>query len=373
VKVLVVSSYGGLGGAELALTAFLAERPQDVDVRAFLVDDGPLRARLEQLGIDVAAGAGYAGRPTPVRTLRFGRELWRLLGESRPNVVWALGQKAALLTAAPARARRVPLVWHKVDFSWDRTLGMPLAAAANGVIAVSNAVADAIGPLRKRRLLGVVGPPVRLPASLRARPDPGRPVIGTLARLVPYKGHRHLIGATALLAGEFPELRLVLAGEEAPQYPGYRESLERLAAELGISERVELPGFVEPAAVLERLSVFVNATYRDEQGFGLEGLSGAMLEASWAGVPVVATAGGGTAEGVVDGETGTLVSRPEPEALAAAIAPYLRDPALAERTANAGMDFARARFAPTVLSAELFSLLSRAARSRGREETKAWR
>jgi glycosyltransferase involved in cell wall biosynthesis len=187
-------------------------------------------------------------------------------------------------------------------------------------------------------------------------------VIGTLGRLVPYKGHHHLVRAAALLSDDFPGLRVVLAGVPEPQYPGYRESLVDLGRELGLGDRLELPGFVPPADVLERLSVFVNATFRDEEGFGFEGLSGAMLEASWAGIPVVATLGGGTAEGVADGQTGTLVAQADPQLLADAIRPYLIDPELAARTGDAGARFARERFAPPVVAARLFELLAVAAR-----------
>ena len=84
-----------------------------------------------------------------------------------------------------------------------------------------------------------------------------------------------------------------------------------------------------------------------------------MLEASWAGVPVVATGGGGTGEGVMDGRTGTLV----PEAarlIADAVADYLRDRGLAARTGSAGMEFARARCAPEPASRRLFELLAAA-------------
>jgi phosphatidylinositol alpha-1,6-mannosyltransferase len=109
--------------------------------------------------------------------------------------------------------------------------------------------------------------------------------------------------------------------------------------------------------LLPTLDVLVNATHRDRQGFGLEGLSGAMLEASWVGVPVVATDGGGTAEGLVDGVTGTLVASPEPERLAAAIAPYLRDRELNERIGEAGRAFAREHCDPARASTRLFGLL----------------
>lgn len=367
-KVLALSSYGVLGGAELSLATFLEHRPAGVEAEALLVSDGPLRALLAERGIPVSALSGYEGRPTPARLVRFTRSLAPLLRRGRPDAVWALGQKAALLALPACRLRRVPLVWHKVDLSWDRLLARPLAAGASGVVCVSHAVAEALGPLRARRLLGVVGPPLRLGEEVVARPDPARPAIGTVARLVPYKGHHHVIRAAALLSEEFPELRVVLAGGPAAEYPGYPDSLERLARELGLRERVELTGFTDDVpGVLAGLNVFVNATYRDEEGFGLEGLSGAMLEASSAGIPVVATRGGGTAEGVAGGETGTLVESADPELLAAAIAPYLRDPELAARTGAAGRELVRRAFDPNAAASRLFDLIgSVAAPSRGR-------
>jgi glycosyltransferase involved in cell wall biosynthesis len=89
-----------------------------------------------------------------------------------------------------------------------------------------------------------------------------------------------------------------------------------------------------------------------------------MLEASWAGIPVVATRGGGTAEGLLDGETGTLADSDGPVALAEAIRPYLSDPELARRTGAAGRRFARERFHPEAVSRRLFELLAVLARRR---------
>jgi len=206
----------------------------------------------------------------------------------------------------------------------------------------------------------VVGVPIGLPDSLRVDPVREPPTIGTLARLLPYKGLHHIIGAAELLSDEFPDLRVVLAGDEVSQYPGYRAELERQAALAGIASRLELPGFVgDVASVLARLTVFVSATYRDSDGYGLEGLGGGVLEASWAGLPVVAARGGGIAEAVVEGETGSLTADPSPASLAAAIAPYLRDAELAERTGAAGRTFARERCEPETASRRLFAALER--------------
>ena len=358
-RVLAVSSYGGLGGGEIAFSVFLEHRPADSEVDVLLVSDGPLRERLEAQGLDVKATEGCVGRPNPRMLWAFHRQFDPILRSGAYDVVWAVGQKAALMTAPASRLRRVPLVWHKIDFSWDRLLAAPLALASTGVVAVSDAVADTLGPMRSRRPVTIAGPPVELDREVE--PAPGAPTIGTLARLVPYKGHHLMIEAAALLRDDFPNIRVLLAGDPAPQYPDYPETLRALARERGLQDAVEMPGFMRATDALARLSVFVNATYRDDEGFGFEGLSGAMLEASAAGLPVVATRGGGTAEGIVPGVTGTIVEEPDPAAIASAVEPYLSDPELASRAGAEGMRFVAARFSPEAVSRQLWGGVSAAA------------
>jgi len=366
VKVLAVSSYGSLGGSELALVKFLEHRPDDVEAEVVVLSEGPLTRRLRDAAIPSVSLHGLRGRPGLRELGRFTRAFDPIVRRSRPDVVWAVGQKAALLAAPTCRWRRVPLAWHKVDFSWDRLLAKPLAAASTGVISCSHAVVAPLGPLQSR-VRGVVWPPLHFDPTLRAQPDVARPVIGTLARLVPYKGHHHLLHAAALLSDEFPELRVVVAGGDIDAYPSYPDRLRTLAADLGLGDRAEFTGFLDDVApVLRRLSVFVNATYRDDEGFGLEGLGAGTLEASWAGIPVVTTSGGGSGEAVLPGVTGTLVASPEPGLLAEAIAPYLRDPRLAEATGLAGMKFAReGGLDPEVAAARLFGLLRGVAQGAG--------
>jgi len=363
--VLAVAGSGRLGGSEIALGEFLKHRPAGVEPHALLVEDGPLRAHLVERGIPVWTAAGHGGRPGLTHMGRFTRSLGRLLRELRPDVVWAVGLKAATLAAPACRLTGIPLMWQKVDFWLDEQVAKPLGLAVSGVVSVSEAAAEALGPLKGRRLVAVVGPPVGLPSDLRVTPQADPLAIGTLGGLIPYKGQHHIIQAAALLSAEFPDLRVVLAGEGWRVYPGHPAALRELAQETGLGDRVEFPGFVDAASVLARLTVFVNATYRDEDGCGWEGLSGAMLEASWAGLPVVATRGGGTAEGVRDGITGTLVDEADPERLATAIAPYLRDHDLARRTGAAGAGFAREHFASEVVAERLFGTLARLAEGRG--------
>lgn len=362
-RVLAVSSYGGLGGAEIAMSRFLVHRPRDVEARALVVDEGPLVPRLAREGVPTWSSTSFRGAPGPGELGRFGRALGRVLDAWRPDVVWACGQKGALLSVVPCRVRGVPLVWHKVDFSHDRKLAKPLALACDGVVSVSEAVVEALGPaVRARRHLGAVGVPVPLPAGLRATPDPGRPLIGTLARLVPYKGVHHMVRALALVREQVPGARLLVAGGPVAEYPDYPGRLQALVRELGLEDAVELRGFVDDiGALLTELTVFVNATYRDEEGFGLEGMPGSILEAAWAGVPTVAPGQGGNVEAVVDGVTGTLVPEPTPELLAAAILPYLTDPERLRRAGDAAAAWARAEHAPAAAAGRLFDALGRAA------------
>jgi glycosyltransferase involved in cell wall biosynthesis len=365
VKVLAVSSYGVLGGGELSMAEFLAHRPTDVEALGLLVEDGPLRDRLSDLGVETWSARGYDGRPSPTHVARFTRSLLRLLSDAAPDVVWATGLKAAFLSAPACRIAHIPIVWHKIDFSLDSVLARPLAAAVDGVISVSEAAAQALGPLlRRRKLLAVVGPPVRLAPGLHLAPNESTPTIGTVATLTPIKGQRHIIEAAARLSSEFADLRVVLAGSPSIDHPAYAPELHRLAEQLGVAERVHFAGFVSDVTqVLAEMTVFVNATCRDELGFGWEGLSGAMLEASWAGLPVVATRGGGTPEGLLDGVTGTLAAPEDPADLARAIAPYLREPALARAAGEAGRAFTRERFAPAVGAERLFRALAEISRS----------
>lgn len=359
----MVLGTGQPGGAELAALTLLRHAPADFELHALVLAPGGVATRLAELGVPVRVAA-LAGRPSGRRVAGFHRALRGLLARLEPDIVLAVGLKPAALCFAAARVARTPIVWQKVDFSHDDRLTRPLARACSGVIAASEAVAAAVPD---DRLLGVLPPPVRLPDSYRAPGDPSPPVIGSAGALVPYKGHRHLIEAAVRVMDRFPDLRVVIAGGAAAAAPGHEHELLEAARRAGIAERVELTGHVERIEdVLDRLSVFVSATHRDPQGFGEEGFGAAIIEASWAGLPVVATSGGGAPEAVRDGVTGTLVPPADPQRLAAAIGAYLADPAAARAAGEEGARFARERFRPATLAPRLFEWLRAAARPRPR-------
>lgn len=350
----MVLGTGQLGGAELAALTLLEHAPPDMELRVLVLAPGPAVARLEAMGVPVSVDE-MVGRPSLRRAARFQRSFRRLVKQVAPDVILAVGIKPTVLCVAAARLTRTPIVWQKVDFAYDGRFAGPLARACTGVIAASHAVAAAVP---ERRLLGVVPPPVRLPDEYRAAGNSSPPTIGSVGMLVAYKGHAHVIEAAARLRASVPDLRVLIAGGPTPTAPEHERELREEAARRDMADQVEFLGHVDRIEdVLDRVSVLVSATHRDESGFGEEGMGMAILEASWAGLPVVAASGGGAPEAVQDGVTGTLVPPADPPRLADAIGHYLGDPEAARTAGNAGARFARERFRPATLAARLFDLL----------------
>ena len=146
------------------------------------------------------------------------------------------------------------------------------------------------------------------------------PIVLTVARLDAQKGIDHLLDAAAMV----PHASFAIAGDGAD-----RAALEQRAASLGLDERVRFLGHRHDVpALLAASDLFVLPSL-------YEGLPLSVLEAMAAGVPVIATAVGGTDEVVRDGETGTLVPPADPSALAASITGTLANRERASRLALA--------------------------------------
>ena len=143
---------------------------------------------------------------------------------------------------------------------------------------------------------------------------PGRRWAVIVGRLVPLKGHRFLIEALSLLAKDFPDLGLLIAGA------GEEEAALRAETEaLGLSDRVVFLGLRRDIPDLLGLSeLLVLPSSR-------EGLPIVLLEALAASLPVVVTPVGGIPEVVEDGKTGFFVTQ-EPASIASALRRILESP-----------------------------------------------
>lgn len=154
-------------------------------------------------------------------------------------------------------------------------------------------------------------------------------IIGTLGRLEPVKDQLTLAKAFCQALTHRPDLkeraRLVIVGDGV-----LRPQIEQVLRSSGMDKLAWLPGFREDAAELYRsLNLFVLPSRR-------EGISNTLLEAMASGLPVIATAVGGTPEILVNNVTGTLIPPDDVERMSAAIIHYADNPALMVEHGNAG-------------------------------------
>ncbi len=146
-----------------------------------------------------------------------------------------------------------------------------------------------------------------LPRAALGVPD-GVPLLGNVAALVGHKDHATLIAAMPSVLERLPSLRLVIAGDGP-----LRATLEAQIAARGVGHAVTLLGQrADVPRLLRTLDAFVLSSKE-------EGLGTSVLDAMACRLPVIACAGGGIPEMVRNGETGYLVPRQQPAALAAAI------------------------------------------------------
>ncbi len=161
---------------------------------------------------------------------------------------------------------------------------------------------------------------------------PEGPIVGIVATLRSWKGHRHLLAAFAGLARA--DARLVIVGD-GPQ----RAALEALAVDLALGERVRFAGNqADVAPWMQALDVFCLPSYANE------GVPQALMQAMACGLPVVTTPVGSIEEIVTNGVTGVLVPPEDPVRLRAALAALLDDPARREALGRAARAAALERF-----------------------------
>jgi glycosyltransferase involved in cell wall biosynthesis len=172
--------------------------------------------------------------------------------------------------------------------------------------------------------------------------DAAPPRLITVGSLVEIKGHRHLVTALARLRTAGRSMRLDVVGDGP-----LRAELEKLAADVGVTDLIVFHGVKDKAAVaaaLRQADVFVLPSL-------WENLPCALLEAMSAGLPVVATSVGGVPE-VVDSWQAILVEAGSPDALAdglrkmaETVATYDRDRLRASVVAGFGYDAIGRRWA----------------------------
>jgi glycosyltransferase involved in cell wall biosynthesis len=307
--------------------------------------DSAIRDRVEKAGIRYEPVDFVGDLAAPREDLRALRQLVRLAREPAVAIVHTHAQKAGVLgRAAAVRARR-PSVYTPNSLVYTTQLLRPRRGARARWL-FGRQVERTLG----RRSAAIIAvseqerqTAVRDPQLIRFR---GRgPLFGMVAGLRDQKGLPTLLDTLDLLAerGELPRFAIVGNG------PFYGEVKRRITGGKLDGSVLLTPFEGRPEPYLQALDVFVLPSY-------WEGLPIAVLEAMAMGLPVIASAVGGTPEAVEDGITGQLVPMKDPTALADRIAQLSRDAHTRARMGAAGRQRAQALFSTSVMVDSLAEL-----------------
>jgi glycosyltransferase involved in cell wall biosynthesis len=363
-RVLEVSYSRQVWGAELATMALagpLAQR--GIDLTLGSPPGGDLEEHWRRLGLPFVPlafpdhlglrAADAQSRPSPEQFARelltTARSVQMITRTARGfDLVHSNSLWAHLDCAVAGRLARRPSVLELYDLvrpGLGRKVLTTAAALSTVAVAISQAVADCIGPSGARHVrivplsvdLDRFGPgPV--PGELRRQltSDEHAPLVGIVGRIDPEKGVDVVVKAMGLLQGAAAGAHLVVVGSAGLAPDGYPE---RVAAEADatLGDRVrfvrrtsDVPG------TLRALDILVNASVAEP--FGLS-----VLEAQASGVAVVGTRAGGIPDFVFDGDNGLLVPSGDAHALAKALDRLITDSELRARLADRGRVTAQGR------------------------------
>lgn len=300
--------------------------------------------------------------------------LIRLCRAERPDIIHTHSGKAGVVGRLAARAARVPIILHTIH---GPSFGPFQGAGANLVFRSAErlaglctthyvVVADA---MTRQHLAAGIGRPdqyTRVFSGFDLEPflrrdhdaetraalgfDPEHIVVGTIARLVPLKGHEELFAAAADLVRDLPNLRFLLVGD-GPLRPAFEAELARRK----LSRHFHFTGLVPPTEVprlVGAMDLLVHLSRR-------EGLPRALPQALAAGRPVIAYDCDGASEVCLNGRTGFLVPPGHLTALRERIRLLAADPRLRAELGAHGRDLVREAFPVQRMVDELAALYDR--------------
>lgn len=343
-RVLQLLATGGNGGAQESYSGLLLRLDRSrYDVRAVSLSAGSAVQRLRRLGVAVDVIEEHGDEDAV-------RELVAYLRRHEIDLVHAHMFRAEVVGTRAAVAAGTPVIIATVHSSRVRSHDeiaelAKLTGQMDSLIVPSASIEHKVRGEGRETRFSVIPNGVDLERFATPVPEcglrkqlgipAGGLIVGVLARLEPEKGHRFLVDAMPGIVAAAPGAWLVIVGEGS-----LASELRARAAALPppACDRVLFTGRREDvAAITAELDVAVLPSLREAQGISI-------LEAMARRRPVVATAVGGIPEVITDGIDGVLVPPADPDALAAAVAGLLTDPALRRRLGDAGYRTVNERF-----------------------------
>lgn len=360
-RVLYLDHTAKLSGGELALSRLLAALdPSLVVPLVILGEEGPLTDMLRGEGIethvfplishirmvrkDTLGFQGWLQRMKHISPLwQYALKIVRFARENQIDIIYTNSLKSDLYGGLAGRLAGLPVIWHvrdRIEESYLPTAAVRLfrllaRRLPTCVVANSQSTLDTL-QLPPTALTQVIASGLTQEYIQRCE-EPhfphSLPQIGIVGRIASWKGQDIFLRAAArvLKSGQKAHFRVIgapLFGEDQQLV-----ALRLLACELEIEDHVTFCGFQpDIPSRLRNLDILVHASTLPEP-FGQ-----VIVEGMVAGIPVIATDGGGAREIVTHEQTGLLVPLADIEALTASLLRLLDDAALGARLAARGKE-----------------------------------
>ncbi len=348
-QITFIDQTAAIGGAEINLLLLVPQlSARGWEVKVILPEQGPFSSRLTQLGITIEHIPGVPDKPLSFHVkerklpnpLAWAVNAWsgllwsaRLLSYLRRNnevIVHTVSFWAHVCGGLAARLAKMPVISH-----FQELVGSPLHKVLirawahyipSSIVCISPRVAEqftALPSIKSKTsvILNTIDVENFTPASsahntkIEAR-SPLR--IGTIARLIPWKGQHVAVKAADMLREKL-DFEWTFVGNASLGSPAYAERVKSLVRQFGLETQIKFRDWIEDTPEFYRsLDVLVHIPIEPEP-FGL-----VLGEAMACGIPVITTAGG--AEALVRAGAGYVVPANDAAAVASSLAALADDP-----------------------------------------------
>ena len=132
-------------------------------------------------------------------------------------------------------------------------------------------------------------------------------VITSVARIIPYKGHKYLIDIADELIKKSTKFKFLIVGDTLSSYVSYEKSIKQKVKDLGLEHQIKFLGFREDvSSILKQSDLFIHPAIAPDP------LPTVLFESLYNDLPSVATNLGGAIEILDNGNNGLLIPYNDP-------------------------------------------------------------
>lgn len=351
-KVLFVIDTLELGGAEQSLLANTTRFSHTDSVICHIYRGDKLKSAFQEKGkkvysLEIETKYGFYTAY---------KKLSRIIKQEKPDLIVAYLTRSEIVSRLVGKFHKVPVIGTFVNdlyipsynqhLSWKakkvvnffKFLNKVTAKSCAGFVANSQAIADA-----NAKHLAIAPEKIKVirrgreSSKIRKRTNTVQQQRSTrflnVSRLFAVKGHKHLIEGFKTYLAKDPHATLDIVGD-GPM----RADLEKLAADLSIEKNINFLGSrTDVPQLLAEYDCFVFPSL-------MEGFSGAIVEAMFAGIPILATNIAQNLEAITHMETGYVFNTESPSEISEAMLWYHENTQQAEAMARTAYEFAKANF-----------------------------